>query len=248
MLKRAVVLITVLLVGINTAFAANLYDEFNKLKNQVTDVAKTQLDNFAKDLGALMGGGSFHQGKALGVPGFDIGIHVPAKKVNDDNVIVKNADLDTLLLPILQAEVGLPAKFDLIARFTTLGDSTMIGAGVRYGILKKGIPGVPSVSAQAIYNMLDVNAEGNKFSATNISIGGVASINLPIITPYVGVSFDNTSVTPDSAIIEGVEGSASGLRIEAGVNLSLVPFTYLHVGYALIGSETGYSLGLGIKF
>ncbi|MBN1622209.1 MAG: hypothetical protein JW871_06425 [Endomicrobiales bacterium] len=238
-----------LTVGVNLVFAGNPFDEFqSQLAGQVKAIAEERLDEFAKDLGALLGGGCFHQGKALGIPGFDVGIHIPAVKVNDDNIIIKQADFDTVLLPILQAELGLPAKIDLIARFTSYNDSTMIGAGVRYGIFKSAIPGLPCLSVQAVYNQLDVSAGVNKFKATTLSASGVVSFNLPVITPYAGIGMDSTKINPDSTIISDAEGSATGFRVEAGVNVSLVPLTYIQLGGSMANGNIGYTAGLGLKF
>jgi opacity protein-like surface antigen len=123
----------------------------------------------------------------------------------------------------------------------------MIGVGARYGIIKSGIPGMPAISVQAVYNQLNVSAGDNKFSANTISVAGVVSLNLPVVTPYAGLGFDTTKVTPDSDITDA-EGSASGIRLEGGVNLSLVPLTYLQLGASLVNSDMGYTLGLGVKF
>ncbi|OGS18306.1 MAG: hypothetical protein A2219_08745 [Elusimicrobia bacterium RIFOXYA2_FULL_50_26] len=251
-MKKALVLAVVLMEITATVFAANPFDEFNnKVAGAATEVAQQYLDNFAKDLGAVLGGGTFHQGKTLGFPGFDIGIHVPAKKVRSDNEIVKAAGIDTFMFPALQAEIGLPAKIDLLARYMGYAGSNLIGVGGRYGILKGSLPLMPSLSVQGIYSMLNVNADANKFNATTISVGAVASFNIPVVDPYVGIGFDSTSVEPDSSISlpqAGMKGSASAYRLEAGINLSLFPLTYLQLGGVLINSDLSYTAGLGLKF
>ena len=240
---------SVLVLGTSAAFAANPFDEF---RNQVgpgvlKDVAQKNLDNFAKDVGALLGSGAAHQGKALGLPGFDVGIHVPGKKISDDDTIVKAAGLDTVYLPVIQAEIGLPKKVDLIGRFSSYQDSNLIGFGLRYGILKGGFPGLPSLSVQAIYNSLNVNANDNKLKATTLSAAATLSIDLPAITPYLSAGIDSTTVDPDSTI-STLQGKATGYRVEAGVNLSLFPLTYLQLGGGLINGDMSYTAGLGIKY
>jgi hypothetical protein len=45
-----------------------------------------------------------------------------------------------------------------------------------------------------------------------------------------------------------MKGTATGTRIEAGINLSLIPFTYLQLGGALVNGDMGYNAGFGVKF
>ncbi|MCB4791111.1 MAG: hypothetical protein LHV68_04405 [Elusimicrobia bacterium] len=246
-MKKVGVFALVMIMGANFAYAANPFDNFQSLiTGQATTIAQGMLDNFAKDLGALMGGGTYHQGKSLGLPGFDVGLRIPVVKVKDEDTIIKSS-LDSVALPILQAEIGLPANLDLIARFTSYSDSSLAGVGLRYGIIKKSIPGVPSLSAQAVYNTLNVNSGLNKLKATTLSVSCIASIDLPIVVPYAGIGIDNTEVTPDATIID-LKGKASSMRVEAGVNLSLIPLTYIQLGGALVNGDINYTLGLGIKF
>lgn len=251
-MKKVFCVAAFLLLSAGVSFGANPFDEFQKeITGVVQEVAQKNLDNFAKDLGGMLGSGSFHDGKSLGLPGFDVGIHIPAKKVNEDNVIMKKAGLDTVLFPVLQAEIGLPAKIDLIGRFVSYNDATLVGGGLRYGIIKGAVPGLPSISVQALYNMLDVKSGANKLKASTLSASVAASFGLPIVNPYVGVGIDYTSVEPDASItlpVSGMKGSASGVRLEGGINLSLVPFTYLQLGGALINGDMGYTLGLGVAF
>ena len=248
MLKRAAAVAAVLVSMTVSLFAANPFDEFrNQLVSQGTAVAQERLDSFTKDLGAVMGGGSYHQGESLGILGFDVGVQVPVKKVDDQDVIIKQSSLDSIALPILQVEKGLPMDIDIIARFTTFQSATMFGVGVRYGLFKSDIPGLPGISLQAIYNKLDVSADLNKLSATTISADAVVSIGLPIITPYLGVGIDKTEVTPDSTIVD-LKGTAQTTHIEGGVNLALIPFTYIKIGATMIDGSMGYDAGLGVKF
>jgi len=201
MLKRIAVTSLALAVLAGYGFASSPFDQFNsQLTGQAQAVAQSRLDNFSKDLGALMGGGSYHQAESLGILGFDAGIQVPMVKVPDNDAIMKAAGQDTLGLPILQVEKGLPGGFDILARFTSYSNATLYGVGVRYGLYKSEVPGIPSVSLQAVYNKLDVSSDQNKLSATALTGDAIVSISLPIITPYIGVGIIQTGVNPDSTI------------------------------------------------
>lgn len=251
-MKKSLLIAVLMLMGSTGLYAANPFDEFkSSLSGLTTELAQKKLDNFSKDLGSLMGGGTFHTGKSLGIPGFDVSARVMTKKISDDDDIVKAAGVNAAYLPMLQAEIGLPAKIDLIGRFVSYQDSSLVGGGLRYAIFQNDFPGLPSLSVQALYNTLNVKAGENKLKASNFSAMAMASFNVPIVDPYIGIGTDSTTVEPDSSIPlpqSGMKGNASGVRVEAGVNLGILPFTYLQIGGTLTGGSIDYSAGFGVKF
>lgn len=251
-MKKILLVVAACIMSTSIARGANLFDKFtDNITNVAVDVAQKNLDNFAKDIGVIMAGGQFHQGKALGFPGFDVGVRTPLIKTGTDNVIAKAAEVDTLMLPAVQAEIGLPAKFDLIGRYSEYADASVTGFGLRYGIFKGSLPGTPSLAVQSVYSTLSVSAGANKLKATNIAFSGVASIDLPLIDPYLGVTYSTTKIEPDATLPlprSGITGDASGVIIEGGINIDVLPFTYLQVGAIVSEGELGYTAGLGVKF
>jgi len=235
MYKLFICLIVVLCLGSNV-FAAGLDD-------LVTVVAqyRTSADAFAKDFGCMMAGGAFHQGSNLGLPGFDVGVHMPMKKPNVDNLIVTNAGLETMALPWAQLEIGLPFKLDLIVRGLSGTGLSYSGFGVRYGIFKSKLPLVPSVSAAVLSNSF----EHTDFEATTMSVNVVISFKIPFLSPYISVGSDQSTA---KFIASGIEGTGASTRIEAGINLGLIPLTYLQIGGGTANGDTIYSGGFGIKF
>lgn len=220
--------------------------------NFSANINQTSLDALAQDLGALAGGGSFHSGKSLGFPiGFDVGVHVPIVGVSDDNAILKD-DGSTANGGWVNAEVGLPANFDIIGRVGKIMDADGFGAGLRYGILDPSVPGLPSISISALYN----DFSHDYFDMTTLSANLVVSFDVPLIHPYVGAGYDSTKLEPTSMAFAGatpgtdtsLEGEASGYRVEAGVNLSIIPFTYITLGGGLANGEELYHAGLGVRF
>lgn len=248
MIKKLLVFHAVLFLVVACAFAANPFDQFNNsLSGVASSVAQENLDNFAKDFGVLLGAGSFHQAKVLGFPGIDIGIHVPAIKTSDKNTIVKASNIDYMYLPILQAEIGLPSKFDILCRFFSYESTMLIGGGFRYGILKSIVPVVPSVSLQALYTQFDTNLGVNKFKADDIGINALVSFDLPVVVPYASIGYNSTNIIPDSSITN-IKSQINLMRIEGGVNFSLFPATYLQLGASLVEDRISYILGIGAKF
>jgi opacity protein-like surface antigen len=248
MIKKLLIIQAIIACVAVIAFAENPFDEFtNQITGYGDSIVQTKLDNFTKDLGYLMGGGAFHQGKALGFPGFDVGIHLVAKNTGKDDTILNAAGISTIGLPIVQAEIGLPAKIDIFGRIMSYDTASMVGGGVRYGIIKGSLPIMPSLSVQAMMNNLSVSSGANKFTATCTSVDAMASFNIPIVDPYIGVGMDQTEVKADSSITS-LKGTANTTRVEAGINLTLIPFTYLQVGGVMVGGDIGYTAGLGVKF
>ena len=247
-MKKVIVFLSIFIVSAGMLFAANPFDKFTgELQGQIESIATARLNALAKDLGVLLGSGGSHNARALGFPGLDIGISANFVPTSSENVLVKDAGVDQLLFPTAQLEIGLPKNFDLVGRFFTYANSTFIGYGLRYGIFKSKLPISPALSVSAIYNTLNVNYDNNKFSATILSVDASASISLPVITPYISLGYTTTEITPDASITSS-KGTDNATRIEGGINLSLLPLTYLKLGAAIVNGITGYNAGLGIRF
>ncbi len=235
---------------LTTSFSSLRADDFSD--NFQAHLNQTALDSLTKDLGALMGGGSFHQGNALGFPiGFDVGVHVPVVGLGSDNEILR--DNDSAIAALWgQAEVGLPAKLNVIGRVGKLADADMLGGGLRYGILNPSVPGLPALSISALYGQM----EHDFFDLTTLSANAVLSVDFPFIHPYIGVGYDQSKLDPTSDAFAGVpasvsrdlEGEADGYRAEAGVNLSVIPFTYINLGAGLANGKKMYHAGAGVRF
>ncbi|MCG3205458.1 MAG: hypothetical protein KCHDKBKB_02179 [Elusimicrobia bacterium] len=221
-------------------------DDFS---NNFSIVNQTNLDALTKDFGAAVGAGSFHNGKSLGFPlGFDVGVHVAAVGVKDENAILKD-DGSSLLSKWAQVEVGLPARINVIGRYGQIEDADVIGGGLRIGLFTPSVPGLPAVSLTALYNQ----ASHDLFDANTLSANAVLSFDIPFIHPYIGAGYDVTELelTDDPIVPVGarnLDSSESGYRVEAGINISLIPFTYLNLGAGLANGEELYHGGFGVKF
>lgn len=223
-----------------TVFAANPFEKFAE------NLAQAPLDSLAKDLGAVIGGGSFHSGKTLGFPGFDISARVAGKTVNNDNTIVKDSGNSSIMWPAAQIELGLPFNIDLLGRYMIIQDASMTGIGIRSCLYKSTLPGIPSLSIQGMSSSLNCNVTDNKFTSTTLSAAAIMSFNIPVIDPYIGVGIDQTELKPDSTL-STLKGTASGTRIEGGINLSLFPLTYFQIGFGMVNSDLTYTAAFGIK-
>jgi len=237
----------ILIVGSPPSSSA---DEFSN--NFQSFLNETSLNALAEDLGTLMGGGSFHQGKTVGFPvGFDLGVHVPILEVQSDNKILTDDGARAHAL-WAQAEVGLPGKINILGRVGSLYDADLYGGGVRYALLNPSLPGSPSFSLGALYSV----ADHDYFDLETYSFNAVLSVDFPFIHPYLGGGYDKSKLEPKDPALAGVppngprdvEGRADGFRLETGVNFSVIPFTYFNFGIGIANSAPLYHLGGGVKF
>lgn len=230
---------------VNSAVLARA-DQFEDFKKRA---ATSLLEPFAKDIGGLLGGGSFHMGRSLGFPGADVGVHLTLQREpSSDDKILKDANVSNLVLPMAQAEIGLPYNVDVIVRGITYQEIAIVGAGVRYGLFKwKLLPLTPAMSVSAITHVFNHSF----FSVTHYAANVVVDVSVPIVSPYVGVGLDYTTIkikeSTDASLV-GLTASASGLRASGGLNLKFLPFIYLHGGYTYLHGQQGYEAGLGIRF
>jgi hypothetical protein len=196
-------------------------------------------------MGAIVGAGSFHHGKALGFPlGFDVGVHVPVVGVKNEDTILRD-DGSNVTATWIQGEVGLPMKINIIARGGKVLDADMLGGGVRLGLFSSALPGVPSISVSALYSQLD----HDYFDMKTYSGNAVLSFDLPFIDPYVGFGYDSSKLeTTTKASATTMKGSANGTRAELGINLHAIPFTYISAGVGIANGETMYHGGAGVRF
>ncbi|MFC1521330.1 hypothetical protein ACFL6Y_02865 [Elusimicrobiota bacterium] len=220
-------------------------EQFDKFKQYVT---KINLKPFAKDLGGLIGAGSFHSGRSLGFPGVDVAGHAAVQaKPSKKNLILVTAKEDNLAVGFAQGEIGLPYKIDVILRGTSFGDSAIVGGGLRYGILRpKLLPFVPSLSISGFSHVMSHTF----FSAVHSSVNLTLSVSMPFIQPYIGGGMDFCKVKikeSNTATLVGYKIKEEGARGTAGINIKLFPLTYFHAAYTNFHGQDGYEGGIGFK-
>ena len=204
--------------------------------------AEDKLEPLVADIGAGISGAVIANAIQAKFPSVEAGIRFSVAKISDDNDIV---DEDILPVPLASARIGLPLGISLFAsgmsyEIADAGEKLQIfGVGATYTVLKgKDMTPIPDVNAVLAVNMLSVT--DIKVNVT--TIGCVASRKLPIITPYVGITYDMTSGSIDT-IAGKVEPSKNLFRIAAGVDMKPFPFMFLNAGI----SNLGYELGTGLR-
>lgn len=232
------------LLLISPAVHADPYAEFaNRARPEL-------IKPFALDLGGLLGSASAHTGRTLGMPGFWAGI-VGAVQARPDNnnLILRNANIHVIGLPLVEAGVGLPFKVDVIVHGVSAAGVNVFGGGLRYGLYR-------TETLDSFLPNVSVSAFGDKvnhkyFSAAHGGFNAAATWDLPIVKPFFVAGYDVTEVKVGAAVTPGVAGmsaTARGSRFSGGVEFAPVPFIRARGAYTLRHGLPGFDFGIGAAF
>lgn len=205
---------------------------------------------FALDLGGLLGAAGFHRGRALGFPGFELGVVGATQfRPDKDNLILRDANVKAFGLPLLHAAAGLPWNIDVVAHGLKAQNAGIFGGGLRCGLFKNGLltKFMPDVGVSVFADKVN----HPNFNAVHYAGNLNAGWDLPLVKPFLGAGFDSTKVTVGAAQTAGVTGlsaTAKGARWTAGADLTPFPFINLRAAYLLLHGVPGASFSLGAKF
>lgn len=244
-MKKVLFLVAAICLVSSAAFA-DPFDKFNQMMNGASDsLAKHYLNNLARDMGSVMTGGNYGVSVGLGVLGLSASAKINA--VNVDNEIMRADGTSTLVVPMINAALGLPYDFELLAKYGYFYGTNIYGAGLRHGIYDSDVIFIPSVTVQGIYTMANVNSSGNKLDANNIALGAIATFPVPYVTPYIGLGWDRTEVKDKSSIHSGMKGDADSFSYGFGVSVSILMING-NAGVTYTDGVPNYTLGLNVGF
>ena len=248
-LKKILLAALVVALGATGAQARNTWDDFG------SHVTQANVRAFTKDLGGLIGAGTYTTGRVLGWGGFQIGPRAGMVfKMSEANGETHSArqqtalgdreEVGTVWYPWLQADLGMPFRIDGFIRASSFEGMTIAGGGLRWGITR------PSEVLHSFQPMLVVaahSASARDFSATHYNASLVLSMKFKYVVPYVGGGVDYTTLhinraALDSAL-EGTSEYAATARATAGLNFKLPSYldlslaaNYAHYGLGAEGS------------
>ena len=205
---------------------------------------------FCRDLGGILGSATFHGGRSLGFSGFDAGLRGGMLFSPDRNDrILRNKGVKAFGLPWVQAEIGMPFKIDGFIRGISYQGLTIAGGGLRYGLLKiSDTPWAPQVLVSGVGHAV----VHQYFSASHLGANLVASMGIPVFTPYLGVGLDRTRLVVRSSALDptlnGREFTTVESRLTAGMRLRPWPFFYVSLAGILSHGRPGAEGGLGVRF
>lgn len=205
---------------------------------------------FTRDLGAVLGAGTFHGARSLGFSGFDIGGRVGGQFApSKGNRIMRNNGVKLFGLPWVQAEIGLPFKLDGFIRGVSFQSLTISGGGLRYGIYSASDkPWAPHLLASVVGHSV-VHPD---FSASHLGGSVVASAGIPAFSPFAGVGFDRTRLVARNSTydpsINGRTAQTMTARYTLGARFRFVQFGYLTLAGFMSEARPGAEAGLGLRF
>lgn len=210
----------------------------------------TTIKPFTRDLGGVLGSATFHSARSLGFSGFDIGARGGMQFTPDrDDRILRNHGVKAFGLPWVQAEIGLPFKFDGFIRGISYQGLTIAGGGLRYGLRK--LSDTPW-SPQMLFSSVGHSVVHQHFSASQLGGSLVVSAGIPVFTPYVGAGFDRTRLVVRSSTLDpNLNGSVVTTiesRYTAGMQFRPWTFCYIHLAYVLLHGQSGSEAGMGLRF
>lgn len=234
------------------AFARNTWDDFG------ANVTQNNIRAFTKDLGGLIGSGTYTTGRILGWGGFQIGprgsMVFKMSQGNGDTYAQKQHtalgdrdDVGAVFYPWLQADIGMPFRIDGFIRASSYQGLTIAGGGLRWGITR------PSEMLGSFQPMLVVaahSASARDFAASHYNASLVLSMKFKYFVPYVGGGVDYTTLDVNRADLDaslvGTREHAATARATAGFNFKLPSYLDLSLAanyaYYGLGAEASLSL------
>ncbi|MBI4387019.1 MAG: hypothetical protein HY551_06525 [Elusimicrobia bacterium] len=226
---------------------AGASDQFGGFRDYVDGPS---LKPFTRDLGGVLGSATFHSGRNLGFPGFDVGVHGGMQfRPDKNNKALRDAGVRAFGLPWVQAEIGLPFGIDGYIRGISYQGLTIAGGGLRYGFLKSSEkPWKP----QLLLSSVGHSVTHRDFSASHFGLNLVVSMGTPAVSPYVGAGFDRTRVVVRDSRFDPALNETAVITLEprftTGISLRPKTFTYLQGAFTLAHGQPGIDMGLGIRF
>lgn len=245
-MKKGVLVSTILCLFSVSVFAGP-FSKFNYMMDSAISDKQAQryMDHLTSDLGDIMTGGSFGVSAGLGIANVNLNLKVNYKKVS--NEIMKESGSSEVYVPMLNAAVGLPYDISILAKYGYMQDTNIYGAGLRYLVYEGKDMIIPAVSVHGMYTMLNARDGDNKVDANNLGFGAVATFNIPIVTPYVGLGWDFTKAIAKSSIRKNMEGSYDGFGYYAGVAISALVING-SLGIGVYDGDVSYTFGLSLGF
>ena len=244
-MKKIFMLVSVLCFASTIAFAGPFGKMNEVLDNATDEQAQDYLDNLASDLGNIMTGGSFSASAVLGVSGIDLHLKINYNKIT--NEIMEAEMINELYVPMLTGGIRLSDQLDILAKYGYVEDANIYGGGLRCLVFEGRDLVIPSISIHGMYTIMKVDDGSNKLDGNNLGLGAVATFNLPVVTPYVGLGWDKTIAKPKSSNKEGLEGSYEGFGYYAGVSVSAIVINGT-VGISVYDGYVSYTIGLSSAF
>lgn len=219
------------------------------------DVAPDESEQVLQLFSALSTCGAFHTAKLHSIAGLDVGVQLVNLIIPGDYKDWPDgpfSDKGVISLPYLQANLGLPLKFEAFGRFFhyPMGTEpsregvTFIGFGLKRGILQA--PLLPKVAVMATYHSFFVPDVFNFGTVSNIAGRIIASQDFLIFNVYGGIGYDYTQFKLEEDAIE-VDENTDGVHGNIGIQINPFPLLHVYADYHF-ADFAGFTIGAGLSF
>lgn len=252
-MKKIFVALLVIGCCASGSFAGNIWNDFSQ------NVTEQNVRAFTKDLGGLIGSGTYTTGRVLGWGGFQIGPRgsmifkmskgsgaTSAEKnhtaLGDRNKVGK------VFYPWLQADIGLPFRIDGFIRASSYEGMTIAGGGLRWGITQ---PNEMMGSFQPMLVVAAHSASARDFAASHYNASLVLSMKFKYFVPYVGGGVDYTTLHVNSVAATELAGEneyAATARGTVGFNFKLPSYLDLSLAANYAHYGLGAEASLSVRF
>jgi hypothetical protein len=240
-----------------------LRDNYLKLqqRNQL-DQFDEQIESIVKLFSSMVGSGFVHTASLHKVGGIDVGLRGVFVTVPEEfqDIVKPPQDLPDPLedtgfvpFPFLHASLGLPANFEVTARFFSIsiadepgGNVTLLGGAVKYGLLKDNLA-LPAITLLAGYQTLMVPDEYAFGTVSTVSAKGFISKSFAIATIYGGGGLDRTMLTIEIPGIIDKEYNVNYYSGTIGVTIDPLPLFKVNADFNF-GELRTFSAGVGLSF
>lgn len=244
--------LAVCVLGASAASARNVWDDFG------SNVTRQNVRAFTKDLGGLIGSGTYTTGRILGWGGFQIGprgsMVFKMSEANGETFAERQKtalgdrdEVGEVFYPWLQADIGMPFRIDGFIRASSYQGLTIAGGGLRWGITR---PNEMLGSFQPMLVVAAHSASARDFSASHYNASLVLSMKFKYFVPYIGGGVDYTTLNINRADLDlslvGEKEYTATARATAGFNFKLPSYLDLSLAanyaYYGLGAEASLSL------
>ena len=266
MLKKIIVCLLIFpAVHIQSLNAQALEKELSKILqlDQSEEYLKNYLSPFSEALGTNMATAVFYRAGVNKFPHFNLGLNftstlIPKKSKNFISPSYKEQptifgsksadeisgfDLDKLVLPVCQLNIGFFANFEFSLRYTNwelndIGTIKMVGAGIKYELVDMSpISGFPvDMSIITLYHSLQVD-DYMQAGAFGMNFNLSKKISVSPIEIFAGISYNNSELSidtekidKDNSIGKVTINGLNELRYHTGLGIEIY-FLNLHCDY-----------------
>lgn len=242
-MKRAVCILCLFFAAVLPLKASDY-----KFDNFSANVTAENLEAFTKDMGGLLGSGTYSTGRILGWGGFLLSARAAVMPEPSEENTALGPDPEVMYMPWIQGEIGLPFRLDGFIRATSWDGLTLAGGGLKWGITR---PVDTLYSFQTMITVMAQSGVHKDFSLTHYNANLVISFKMPVVTPYIGGGVDYTKLTvegADNAALIGMREYTTTPRASAGLNFKLPAYIDLSVAANYANYGFGGEASLGVRF